>query len=51
MASAGPFESGIRKTLFWYLENDEWTKEVTTGAYRQWMEKQYSTRRESATRL
>jgi len=45
------FESGIRKTLFWYLENDEWTKEVTTGAYRQWMEKQYSTRGESATRL
>jgi dTDP-glucose 4,6-dehydratase len=45
------FESGIRKTLFWYLENDEWTKEVTTGAYRQWMEKQYSTLGESATRL
>jgi dTDP-glucose 4,6-dehydratase len=42
------FESGIRKTIFWYLENDEWTKEVTSGAYRQWMEKQYSTREESA---
>ncbi|HST10474.1 MAG TPA: dTDP-glucose 4,6-dehydratase [Terriglobales bacterium] len=42
------FESGIRKTIFWYLENDEWTKEVTSGAYRQWMEKQYSTRQESA---
>jgi len=38
------FESGIRKTIFWYLENDEWTKEVTSGAYRQWVEKQYASR-------
>jgi dTDP-glucose 4,6-dehydratase len=38
------FESGIRKTIFWYLENDEWTKDVTSGAYRQWVEKQYSGR-------
>lgn len=38
------FESGIRKTVFWYLENDEWTKEVTSGSYRQWMEQQYSGR-------
>lgn len=44
------FESGIRKTLFWYLENEDWTKEVTSGAYRQWMEKQYSQRSESAPR-
>ena len=42
------FESGIRKTIFWYLENDEWTQEVTSGAYRQWMEKQYATRDVSA---
>jgi dTDP-glucose 4,6-dehydratase len=42
------FESGIRKTIFWYLENDEWTKEVTSGAYRQWMETQYATRDASA---
>lgn len=38
------FESGIRKTIFWYLENDEWIKEVTSGAYRQWVEKQYANR-------
>ncbi|MGC2193454.1 MAG: dTDP-glucose 4,6-dehydratase [Terriglobales bacterium] len=44
------FESGIRKTIFWYLENDEWTKEVTSGAYRQWMEKQYSGRGHEASR-
>jgi dTDP-glucose 4,6-dehydratase len=36
------FETGIRKTILWYLENDAWTKEVTSGAYRQWIEKQYS---------
>ena len=38
------FESGIRKTIFWYLENDAWIKEVTSGAYRQWMERQYANR-------
>lgn len=37
------FESGIRKTILWYLENEKWVNEVTTGAYRQWIEKQYST--------
>jgi dTDP-glucose 4,6-dehydratase len=36
------FESGIRKTIHWYLEHDEWVEEVTSGAYRQWIEKQYS---------
>jgi dTDP-glucose 4,6-dehydratase len=44
------FESGIRKTLFWYLENEVWTKDVTSGVYHQWMEKQYSQRGESAPR-
>jgi dTDP-glucose 4,6-dehydratase len=37
------FESGIRKTISWYLQNNEWVSEVTSGAYRQWIEKQYST--------
>ena len=36
------FESGILKTISWYLEHDDWVKEVTSGAYRQWIEKQYS---------
>ncbi len=36
------FESGIRKTIEWYLAHDEWTQEVTSGAYRQWMATQYS---------
>ena len=44
------FESGIRKTVSWYLENAEWIKEVTSGNYRQWMEKQYATRGHDASR-
>ena len=43
------FESGIRKTVFWYLENDAWTQSVTSGAYRQWVEKQYSDRGQSVS--
>jgi dTDP-glucose 4,6-dehydratase len=35
------FESGIRKTVQWYLDNPEWVRNVTSGAYRAWMEKQY----------
>jgi dTDP-glucose 4,6-dehydratase len=36
------FESGIRKTVQWYLDNQAWVQSVTSGAYRQWMAKQYS---------
>jgi len=36
------FETGIRKTVEWYLSHDAWIREVTSGAYRQWMAKQYS---------
>jgi dTDP-glucose 4,6-dehydratase len=36
------FESGIRKTIEWYLANDLWIRQVTSGQYRQWIEKQYS---------
>jgi dTDP-glucose 4,6-dehydratase len=36
------FESGIRKTVSWYLENTAWLENVTSGAYRQWIETQYS---------
>jgi dTDP-glucose 4,6-dehydratase len=38
---AETFESGIRKTVVWYLENQEWVAGVTSGAYREWVEKQY----------
>lgn len=36
------FESGIRKTVHWYLDNDEWVKGVTSGSYRQWIATHYS---------
>lgn len=39
------FESGIRKTVLWYLEHDDWVRDVTSGSYRQWMAKHYSTER------
>lgn len=41
--AAESFESGIRKTVQWYLENQEWTRRATTGDYDKWIEKQYGT--------
>jgi dTDP-glucose 4,6-dehydratase len=34
-------ESGIRKTIRWYLENDGWASRVRSGEYQQWIEAQY----------
>ncbi|RTL52721.1 MAG: dTDP-glucose 4,6-dehydratase [Rhodocyclaceae bacterium] len=42
-APAETFESGIRKTVVWYLENQKWVGNVTDGGYRQWMERHYGT--------
>jgi len=39
------FESGIRKTVRWYLENMEWVSNVTSGAYQQWIAVNYAARR------
>ncbi|HLV89107.1 MAG TPA: dTDP-glucose 4,6-dehydratase [Candidatus Sulfotelmatobacter sp.] len=36
------FASGIRKTVRWYLDHDDWVREVTSGSYRQWIEKHYT---------
>ena len=36
------FESGIRKTVHWYLEHDEWVRDVTSGGYRQWIATHYA---------
>ncbi|MEZ2221996.1 dTDP-glucose 4,6-dehydratase [Rhizobium sp. RCC_161_2] len=38
------FETGIRKTIEWYLANEDWVKNVTSGAYREWVGKQYEVR-------
>jgi len=39
---AETFETGIRRTLRWYLDNDAWVKNVTTGQYRDWVSRQYA---------
>jgi dTDP-glucose 4,6-dehydratase len=36
------FETGIRKTVRWYLQNEEWIRDVTSGSYRQWIATHYS---------
>jgi dTDP-glucose 4,6-dehydratase len=36
------FESAVRKTVAWYLRNDEWVKEVTGAGYQQWIAAHYS---------
>jgi dTDP-glucose 4,6-dehydratase len=36
------FESGIRKTIEWYLANSAWIDQVTSGSYRQWISTQYA---------
>ena len=38
---AETFETGIRKTVQWYLDNQDWVKNVTSGAYQHWVDKQY----------
>jgi dTDP-glucose 4,6-dehydratase len=36
------FESGLLKTISWYLENQNWCNSVLSGEYQNWIEKQYS---------
>lgn len=38
---AETFETGIRKTVRWYLDNQDWVQNVTSGAYRDWVGQQY----------
>jgi dTDP-glucose 4,6-dehydratase len=38
------FSTGLRKTVEWYLTNKQWVEEVTSGAYRNWIEKNYAAR-------
>jgi dTDP-glucose 4,6-dehydratase len=38
------FESGLRQTIVWYLENQEWVANVTSGAYRDWIALNYDER-------
>jgi len=41
---AETFEGGIRKTVEWYLSNLPWAQEITSGAYRKWIEQNYAER-------
>jgi dTDP-glucose 4,6-dehydratase len=38
---AETFETGIRKTVQWYLDHPDWVARVQSGAYREWLDKQY----------
>ncbi len=38
------FETGIRKTVQWYLEHQSWVENVTSGAYKHWMQTNYALR-------
>lgn len=38
------FESGLRKTVRWYLDNTAWTDNVVAGSYRDWLGRNYSSR-------
>ena len=39
---AETFDTGIRKTVQWYLDNPIWVEGVVSGSYRDWLKKQYS---------
>ena len=39
---ADTFDSGIRKTVQWYLDHADWVAQVQSGAYRDWVQKQYA---------
>ena len=41
---AETFETGIRKTVQWYLDNQPWVANIQSGSYREWVEKNYAGR-------
>ncbi|WP_332672227.1 dTDP-glucose 4,6-dehydratase [Aromatoleum sp.] len=46
---AETFETGIRKTVAWYLENQDWVAHVQSGEYRAWVDRNYGQREGSST--
>ena len=38
------FEAGLRETIRWYLDRSEWVRNVTSGAYREWLDFNYAKR-------
>jgi dTDP-glucose 4,6-dehydratase len=43
------FETGLRKTVEWYLANAAWVEDVTSGAYQRWIQQNYATREQRTT--
>ncbi len=41
---AETFETGLRKTVAWYLDNTDWVRNVQSGSYRDWVQKNYAER-------
>ena len=41
---AETFDTGIRKTVQWYLDNQSWVSNVQSGAYREWVQTNYAAR-------
>lgn len=39
------FETGLRKTIRWYLSNKEWVENIKTGDYKKWLENNYDNRK------
>ena len=46
--AAESFETGLRKTVEWYLAHADWVEQVTSGAYKTWIESNYSRREQHA---
>ncbi|CAG0996612.1 partial dTDP-glucose 4,6-dehydratase, partial [Burkholderiales bacterium] len=42
------FDSGLAKTLAWYLDNGDWIRAVTSGEYQQWVNLNYASRKDAA---
>jgi dTDP-glucose 4,6-dehydratase len=38
---AHSFESGLKKTVEWYLANEQWVADVVSGSYQEWIQRQY----------
>ncbi|QKE40166.1 MAG: dTDP-glucose 4,6-dehydratase [Ferrovum myxofaciens] len=45
---AHSFASGLEQTVRWYLDHQEWSERVLSGAYRSWLEQNYAERRQEA---
>jgi dTDP-glucose 4,6-dehydratase len=43
------FSTGLRKTVQWYLDNTQWMAEVTSGAYKNWVDTNYAERKDGST--